>query len=206
MASARQRSKPRIARGRLDRELATAALEKERLGQTPTRRERQALRRVEQRREEEQRWEFYGTIPKKHWCSMSGRQRKVLLDQARRYGVPLGGRTIDLSAFATWLHDFLDGPGRKVLVTDGEDPMTGENSPALERWREERYQLAQLKRREKEGGLMPRDEIHTMLGRVAGIIRGADQALERNHGPAAQKILHEALDQAERDLEKRMLA
>ena len=39
--------------------------------------------------EEADRWRFYGSIPKKHWVKLSGRQHKILDDQASRYGLPI---------------------------------------------------------------------------------------------------------------------
>ncbi len=38
---------------------------------------------------------------------MSGRQAKVLQEQAARYGIPFGGSTIDLPEVVRALHDFL---------------------------------------------------------------------------------------------------
>lgn len=45
---------------------------------------------------------------------MSGRQTKVLNEQAERYGIPLGGRTINLPAVVRALHEFLARNARKL--------------------------------------------------------------------------------------------
>jgi hypothetical protein len=91
----------------VDRDLALAALHKRQAGVTPSRREAAALARVEAQQEEARRWAYYRSIPQKHWREMSGRQTKVLHDQAELYGIPFGGATIDLPAVARRLHDFL---------------------------------------------------------------------------------------------------
>ena len=49
-------------------------------------------------KEEQLRWRYYRTIPQKHWKVMSGRQTKVLAEQAQRYGLPFGSASIDLPA------------------------------------------------------------------------------------------------------------
>jgi len=40
------------------------------------------------------------------------------------------------------------------------------------------------------------------LGRIAAILRGAGDALQRQFGPAALEVLYEALDDAEREVER----
>jgi len=80
--------------------------------------------------------------------------------------------------------------------------MQGAGSPALERYREERAALARLDRLERERNLLPRDEMRQMLGRVAAILRGAGDTLQRLYGVAAVEVLFEALDDAEREIER----
>jgi hypothetical protein len=78
----------------------------------------------------------------------------------------------------------------------------GGSSPALERYREERAALARLDRLEREGQLLPRDQAKESLGRIAGILRGAGDALQRQFGPAAVEILYEALTDAQREMDR----
>jgi hypothetical protein len=94
------------------------------------------------------------------------------------------------------LHDFLAENARKLARED--DPLLqGGTSPALERYREERASLARLDRLERESQLLPRDQVHEALGRIAAILREAGDALQREFGANAAAILHEALDDAE---------
>jgi hypothetical protein len=101
-----------------------------------SRQERAALKRHEKEKEERLRWQFYAAIPQKHWRRMSGRQTKVINEQAARYGIPFGGASVDLSAVVRALHDFLADNAQK-LAREEDELMAGPLSPALERFREE---------------------------------------------------------------------
>ncbi len=182
----------------IDRELAAAALRKRQLGEAPTRQELAALRRIELATEERRRREYFATCSKRHYREFSGRQTKILHDQAALYGIPISQPTVDLAAVIRWLHDFLADNRQKLQATDGEDPMSGESTPALERWREEKWRLARLERQRVEQSQLPRDEIHELLGRVAGILRAMGDRLQRRFGPEAYNMLTEALDDADR--------
>ena len=183
----------------VDRKLAGEAYKKVLEGKELTTRERTVLKRFEKGREERLRWQHYGSIPQKHWRTMSGRQTKVLNEQAARYGIPFGGAVIDLPAVVRALHDFLAENAVK-LARDDDELMQGASSPALERYREERAALARLDRLEREDHLVPRDQVREALGRIAAIVRSAGDTLQRQFGLPALEILLEALDDAEREL------
>jgi hypothetical protein len=170
-------------------------------GNELSRQERAALKRHEKEKDERLRWQHYRTIPQKHWREMSGRQTKVLNEQAERYGLPFGGPAIDLTALARKLHDFLAENAVKLARDDDELMQGSPSSPALERYREECAALARLDRLEREGQLLPRDSVRDALGRVAGILRGAGDSLQRQFGPAAVEVLYEALDDATREID-----
>jgi hypothetical protein len=163
--------------------------------------ERQALKRHEREREERLRWQFYRSIPQKHWREMSGRQAKVLREQADRYGLPLGDATVNLPSLARALHDFLADNATK-LAQDDDPLLQGGGSPALERYREERAALARLDRLDRERELVPREAVRQALGRIAIILRSAGDALGRQFGPSATDLLYEALDDAGREVER----
>jgi hypothetical protein len=191
---------PADAASRVDGELVARAFRKVMDHQELTSGEREALKRHERRKEEQLRWQYYATIPQKHWRAMSGRQAKVLNEQAERYGIPFGGATINLPAVVRALHDFLAENARKLARED--DPLLeGASSPALERYREERAKIARLDRLQREGQLLPRNEVKEALGRIAAILRGAGESLARQFGAAAAELLHEALDDARREME-----
>lgn len=200
-ASSQPEPQPATAGAALDRKLAGEAYKKVLEGKELTSREQQALKKHEKEKEERLRWQFYGSIPQKHWRTMSGRQSKVINEQADRYGIPFGGATINLSAVVRGLHNFLADNAVK-LAKDEDELLQGSGSPALERYREERAAMARLDRLEREGSLLPRDEAREALSRVAGILRAAGDTLQRQFGPGAGDILYEALSDAERELER----
>ena len=146
---------------------------------------------MRRQKEEQLRWKYYRSIPQKHWRQMSGRQTKVINEQATRYDIPFGGAKVDLSAVVRALHDFLAENAQK-LARDDDPLLQGSSSPALERYREERAALARLDRLERERRLLPRDQVREALGRIAAILRGAGDTLQRNVGAAAAEILFDS--------------
>ena len=195
-------TKPRLGVAeRLEKETATRAYRKVMAGESVTAEERSALKRYEKQQEEERRWQYYESIPQKHWREMSGRQTKVLHEQAEKYGIPFGEKTINLPRVVRSLHDFLAANARR-LSEDDDLLDAAISSPALERYREERAILAKLDRLEREGQLIPRDEIRLGLGQIAAILRTAGEMLQRQFGNDAVEILNDGLEEAERCISK----
>jgi hypothetical protein len=187
---------------RADQALVTRAYRKLMAKEALGREEQAALKRHEKAQEEKRRWQYYRSVPQKHWKAMSGRQTKVINEQSARYGIPFGGPVIDLPAVVRGLHDFLAENALKLAKDDdGDDLLQAPSSPALEAYRVERAALARLDRLEREGQLMPRDEARQALGRIASMIRTAGDTLQRQFGQAAGDILYEALDDAKREID-----
>ena len=195
-----RRDAPASVSDKLDKDLVAQALRKVAQGEEPTPKERAALRKYEKKQEETRRWQYYASIPQKHWREMSGRQSKVLNEQAARYGIPFGGPTISLPEVVRALHDFLAANAAK-LSGDDDTLMQGDDSPALERYREERAALARMDRLERERVLVRRDEVREGLGRITTIIREAGESLQRQCGPSSAEVLFEAIEEARREVE-----
>lgn len=185
----------------IDRELAIAALQKRKAGQQPTARELAALKRIDKGKEEQQRWEFYRTIPQKHWREMGGGwQAKILQEQADRYGLPIGRAIIDLPAVVLALRKFLAANAHR-LSKESDDPLLcGPSSPALERYREARAGLANLELHQRQGNLLDRAEVHERMLRAATPLRRAGEALQRKFGVEAQRVLDAAVDEFLREV------
>lgn len=206
----KRRAKPpakpklRSVSAQIEADLADAAIVKRAKGEVPTARELSALRRVETEQEEHRRWSYYEDIPQKHWRAMSGRQAKIINEQAERYGIPFAGRSISLPDVVKALHDFLAKNARRLTRGEPDDSMLdGDGSPALERYREERAVIAQLERMERERSLVSRSEVHELMGQLGSILRTACTTLEQRHGAEARLVLDDAYDQFQRLLEKR---
>ena len=50
--------------------------------------------------------------------------------------------------------------------------------------------------------LLPRDEAREALGRIAAILRGAGETLQRQFGSEAAGVLIEAMDDAQREIDR----
>jgi hypothetical protein len=181
-----------------------AALEKQRRGEKPTREESGALRRFEKEREDQLRESHYHTIPKKLWREWSGRQDKVILEQADRYGFPmLRGADIDLEPFVKRWHDFLAENAKKLNGFDSDDPtLAGVASPAMEQKRRLECQKLELLLERERGQVIDRHVVREAHNRIGALLRVAGEALLRQFGPAAQKILNDALDNCERETDR----
>ena len=189
--------------GEYDGRLAAKAIQKYCRGEEPTAREAAALQRVEGRREEDLRWDYYRTIPLKHWVQMSGRQRRNIRDQAERYGLPFGGAVIDLAAFVRAFHDFLAKNWRKLSDESEEEMLfSGDSSPALERYRLARAMREESKLLEDQGQLIQKEKIHECFSFVATSLRTAGDLLQRKFGSEAHEIIVDALGSAEKEIEK----
>ncbi len=186
-----------------DERLAAAAIRKSQSGGKPRREESAALRRVKQVRDEALRTEHFGSIRKREWQRWSGRQQKVLNDQAARYGVPIGERTIDLPSVVYWLHEFLAANARRLSAPDDEDPaIGGASSPALERKRLVDAKRAELRYENELGQSVLLKDVHSGVAVLACVLRTAGEELQREFGPEAHAILNEALDDATTALRK----
>jgi len=185
----------------IDRALVEAALAKRRAGQTPSAAERAALKRFEAQREEDLRWQYYRAVPQKHYRQMAGRQTKILHDQAQLYGLPIDRAEIDLTAVIRAVHDFLATHNQRYRSREVDDTLLdGPSTPALERYRDEKAKLAKLERLERECELLPRDQVHAGLARIASLLRSAGEAIQKIN-PECYAILDEALADAAQEFE-----
>lgn len=187
----------------IDRELAAAALRKRAKGETPTQREIAALRRIEKVREAADRQRFYRTIPKGDWREWSGRQHKVLNEQADRYGLPIGSAEIDLPAVVRWLHDFLAENKHRLAAVgerspqEADGPTEGELDAAKLDYLRERTRISRIEADRRAALLIPRDQVHQCFGLIAGVLRQASENLNKRFGEDAFEILADALATAD---------
>jgi hypothetical protein len=170
-------------------------------GERLTRVEAAALARQEKAEEERLRWRLLEAVPKKDYVAMSGRQQKVLDQQADRYGLTALRETkIPIPKLLRQFHDFLaKNWARFEKEIEGDAILLGgpeKGSPAAERYRGYKADLAKLELEERQGELLPRGETRRGMLDVAGIIRTAGEQLDREFGPAAREVLDAALDEA----------
>jgi hypothetical protein len=123
---------------------------------------------------------------------MSGRQAKILNEQAERYGLPFDGATVDLPAVVKSLHNFLAANAAKLAADEREKYDPGDEL------RKEKVAMARLNRLERQRELIPRDAVREALDRLAVVYRSAGETLQRQFGNDALQILNEGLEDAER--------
>jgi hypothetical protein len=186
----------------IDHQLAMAALDKQRRGEMPSREEREALKRYEESHDARQRIEHFSSVRKGEWREWSGRQDKILNEQATRYGIPIGGAMIDIRLVAKWLHDFLAENARKLAGSDNED-YAGCASPNLEAYREVKAKREQLAYERDLLIWIRREDIHAGFSVIAEIMKKANEALLNKFGAKAQKILNDAWDNVIREIDNR---
>jgi len=185
-----------------DLRLAERALKKQQAGQEPTTREQAALDRVRAIREEQQRWEHYERIPKSYWVKMSGRQVKVINEQARRYGIPFDGERegkksfVNLPAVVESIHDFLVANARRLARKDDDG---GHDS--YDHWKKENEKAkAQRNQRRNEleaGRVITREEHDQQIDRLCGAFRAALLQAPQEVGP---KLARKTARQAQKAL------
>jgi phage terminase Nu1 subunit (DNA packaging protein) len=183
-----------------DKQLAVAAARKKQAGQTVPRHELRALTKVQRYQEEQDRWKHYASIPKGHYVQLAGRQNKVLDDQARRYGLPLLGESIDLASVLTRFHDLLRDHGHKITA-DEDETTAGPNSPALERLRDEKAKIARMERMELQRQLLPRQIVRRSLQVIASQINSLGEDMQRQFGIEALRAVTKTVDAIQRQLE-----
>lgn len=88
-------------------------------------------------------------------------------------------------------------PQAGAAAGDDPDLFTGD-SPALERLRTANASIKELELARLREQLLPRQDVHTLLGHVASAYRRAGEQLQRRYGRDALDVVDEALADAER--------
>lgn len=87
-----------------------------------------------------------------------------------------------------------------VPPTDGDPMMVGGTSPELERWRKIRASREQIKLDQDRLAVIPADDVIRGLETLSVVLRAAGESLRRLHGPAAQQIMNDCLEDFERNI------
>ncbi|MBL4701789.1 MAG: hypothetical protein JKX85_11095 [Phycisphaeraceae bacterium] len=202
----RTTARPASLSDAIELKLVARAMAKVKTGKIPTGQERSALKRHESKIEEERRWQHYATIPQKHWREMSGRQAKVLQEQAERYGIPFGSAVVCLPDVVKALHDFFSTNAKRLArpdIPEGIDPndpdamvWAGDADPGswLDRVRRATALQKELEYEKSKKQVVPREDIHEAFTRIAGLIESAGEKLRRRYGNDAVDAISEVLD------------
>jgi len=173
-----------------DKHLASVALGKIKRGENPARDENAALRRVQLAVDEKKKWALYRAIPQADWCKLSGRQRKVVRDQARKLNLPMGAESIDLAVLLPALHDLFSRIDAGMVNGPSADDAEGRLKMA-------KAEIAELQLAERTGRVVSRAAVQQCYAVIGHSLRKAAELLGKHHGPEAQRILEERLDHAQ---------
>jgi len=195
----------------VDRARGAEALRKQAVGKSATQRELAALAKIQRYREANDRERFYREVSKGDYCRLAGRQQKIVDNHARLYGVPCLGPEVNLYEVVAWLHRLLVERGAQLGECQpvGHDALLAGTSQQLRdeyvrqqiAEKREKARLAQLERMRAEGQLLPREAVHALLGRVAEVLRGGGQTMQRQYGEGPYALLVELLDDVERTVD-----
>lgn len=181
-----------------ERELALAAHARRASGIPLTQADRRVLKKAERLFAKAQRQELLKTVPKGEYAELAGRQVKVLNEQASRYGLPLDGATVDLTKLIPRLHDFLAENRYRLRAPEEEDPMlAGAVSPALEKYRDARYQREMVKLKQDLEVSVPREEVREGFAMVAERLRRLGDKLAERYGEESRELLDACLADCE---------
>lgn len=115
------------------------------------------------------------------------------INQWRSRGMPGRPGAYDLQEVLHWAISH----GLLVERVGGEDLGDGD-SPALERYRAARAQLAELELERQKKTLVPRDAMRNGLSRFAHHLRQLAERMGKRHGPEAAITVNEAIDECGR--------
>lgn len=133
-------------------------------------------------------------------ASFFGVSRDTIRKDWQARGMPWSPGKFDLPAITKWR--IADALRAKTARDDtGDSFMDGDESPGLERYRLAKAELAELELERRKGDLVDRAVMRTGLGRMADVLRGAGERLERVHGAEPAKVLSDALKGVEREIE-----
>lgn len=172
-----------------DRADAESYIDKIGRGEKPTRREERAFARRSKAKNRAQLRAIIAACPKGLYGEISGRGAQVLQEQAERYDLPIGGRSVDLAAVVHRFHDLIAelARNRKGRDRNGKE----EADEALKRAR------ARLVTRQADildGDYFHRETVIRLFGAIADQLRVAGETLDRRFGGEAQRILNDAIE------------
>lgn len=150
---------------------------------------------------ESNREDAFLNLPKGIYCKLSGRQQKVIDEQAVRYGLAIDGSKIDLYQVLKKFHDILAEWGPTINELQG-----AEGSLRTEKLRreiellEKRSRLIEIDIKNKQDEFIDRNTLRVRMEWLANKLRTVSERLGKRFGADAQVLLNHALSQIEEEL------
>lgn len=189
----------RLPRSPYDIEIVKRATAKRASGGTLNRTEESHLRRFQIEKDEESRWEHYRSVPQKHFITLTGRQAKILREQATRYGLPIDRPVVDLGEVLRSIFDFIALNKHRLRSEAGSE----EETPALERYRVAKAIQTEIKNEQMLGKWHRREDVLEGFALIASILRRGGERIQKAFGVGPLEILNECIDDATNEVERR---
>ncbi|MGB7325949.1 MAG: hypothetical protein WBD31_13825 [Rubripirellula sp.] len=153
-------------------------------------------------------------IPKGLYCQLAGRQHKVVDDAAERFGLPIGGATVDLFDAIEALHQLIADNSRSIIpVNAGDDDGDSGDEVVyklkLAELREKVRKLEVTNERQMislthdRGDSIDRQELRRLLQVLIVKLRAFGQQLRRaSNGQEAQQACNEFLAMLSKEVEE----
>lgn len=134
--------------------------------------------------------QVFRALPKKLYCELSGRQPKVINEQASRYGLPLSGSTLDLFEVIAAFHNFLAVNAKKFGKDEVFSLKANEELANLRR----KGQLLEIELQERNSQWVSRIEVQSGLAWLVGRLQTAAESIGVAAGKESQKLFNDLLE------------
>lgn len=186
---------------KIDTVAALEAKLKEAKGQPLSKIEERLVRQYDEEKAIEIRDGILLNLPKGIYEKLSGRSQKVLLEQAKRYGLPFDGAKVDLFQVIRKFHEMLIEWGPVIRELEGEGGELKKEKNRLDiAILTKKDQLLELELREKHSEYINRELLRVRLEWLATKLRNAGERLGQRFGADAQHMLNNALKQIDEEL------
>lgn len=186
-------------------EKALLAALKEHRGERLTAREQSALEKYRRKQASELLDDLLTKVPKKLYCQLSGRQTKILHDQADTHGLPLRGSTIDLFDVISAFHDIL-AKHAKTIASDGDVELKRAKLKGEIEVLERRAKILDGEISQQRARFIERSELRRRLGWLSTKLADLGERVGKFGGPETQRAINEFLEELASEIESGTLS
>lgn len=146
--------------------------------------------------------ELFVNLPKKTYCELSGRDNRVIIDQAERYNLAISGATVNLYKAIRSFHDFIAESGQYLADDDLRDEKLRKEIAVLER----RAAILDGDIRKQKSIYIERAEVHQKLGWLVKKFHQLGERIGKIGGAECQRAVNDMLESIAEELENGHLA
>lgn len=194
-------AKPKAVEDRTER--AILALLAEHRGEALTSGQRSDLAWYKKQQAETIVEEVLADLPKKTYCKLSGRQVKVINEQAERYGLPIGDATVDMYAAVAAFHDFLADHAR---VFGEDEDLRAEKLRKEIAVLERRAKILDGEIKQQKSQFIEKADLHRRMMWLATRMQSLGERMATIGGRECQQAVNDFLEEIAREIENGYLA